>query len=156
MQSPTDIARDAAWEGVFGGGGELAGRAISGLFGRLIKGPRGLADATIEQTEALRAQAREIIEKGYRPTVAGATDESFRPILNRLQAVYEGVFPNQKAAQQNLDTVIAELRARGVVDESAINNLDAVVKNDIDNYYKTVDQKLADAQVRMDDAVREK
>ena len=154
MESPTDIARAAAYEAAFGAGGELAGRAISGIFGRLIKGPRGLTDATIEQTEALRAQAREIIEKGYRPTVAGATDESFRPILNRLQAVYEGVFPNQKAAQQNLDTVIAELRARGVVDESAINNLDAVVKNDIDNYYKTGDQKLADAQVRMDDAVR--
>jgi hypothetical protein len=98
MQSLTDIARDSAIEGAFGAAGEGVGRGISKLFGRIIKGPGG------EANEALRAQAREIINQGYRPTIAGATDEAFRPVLNRLQAVYEGVFPNQKAATQNLES----------------------------------------------------
>ena len=76
MQSPGEIARDAAMEGVFGAAGEGVGRGISKLFGRIIKGPGG------EANEALRAQARDVINRGYRPTVAGATSEEFRPILN--------------------------------------------------------------------------
>jgi len=148
MQSAGEIARDVAMEGVFGGLGEGVGRGISKLFGRIIKGPGG------EANEALRAQAREVINRGYRPTVAGATSEEFRPILNRLQAVYEGVFPNQKAAMQNLQQVVADLRAAGIADDSAINNLDEIVKKDITDYFASGDEKLAQAQRRMDDAVR--
>lgn len=148
MQSAGEIARDVAMEGAFGAAGEGVGRGISKIFGRLIKGPGG------EANEALRAQAREIINQGYRPTVAGATSESFRPILNRLQAVYEGVFPNEKAAMMNLQTVIRDLRAAGIADDSAINNLDEVVKRDIENYFASGDQQLANAQRRMDNAVR--
>ena len=148
MQSPTDIARDAAWEGGFAVLGEGVGRGISKLFGRIIKGPGGA------ENEALRAQAREVIDQGFRPTIAGATDEAFRPVLNRLQAVYEGVFPNQKAAMQNLEQSLAQMRAFGIADDTAINNLDEIVKRDIDNFYSTSDQKLANAQMRMDDAVK--
>ena len=148
MQSGTDIARDAAFEGVFAGGGELVGRGISKLFGRIIKGPGGA------ENEALRAQAREVIAKGFRPTIAGATDEAFRPVLNRLQAVYEGVFPNQKAAMQNLEQSLAQMRAFGIADDTAINNLDEIVKRDITDFYASADQKLANAQMRMDDAVK--
>jgi len=148
MQSAGEIARDTAMEGVFGGLGEGVGRGISKLFGRIIKGPGG------EANEALRAQARDVINRGYRPTVAGATSEEFRPILNRLQAVYEGVFPNQKAAMQNLQQVVADLRAAGIADDSAINNLDEIVKKDITDYFASGDETLAQAQRRMDDAVR--
>ena len=148
MQSGTDIARDAALEGVFTGLGEGVGRGISKLFGRIIKGPGGA------ENEALRAQAREVIAKGFRPTIAGATDEAFRPVLNRLQAVYEGVFPNQKAAMQNLEQSLAQMRALGIADDTAINNLDEVVKRDITDFYANADQKLANAQMRMDEAVK--
>ena len=148
MQSPTDIVRDSAIEGAFGMFGEGVGRGVSKLFGRIIKGPGGA------ENEALRAQARELIAKGFRPTVAGATDEAFRPVLNRLQAVYEGVFPNQKAAMQNLEESLAQMRAFGIADDTAINNLDEIVKRDIDNFYSTSDQKLANAQMRMDEAVK--
>ncbi len=148
LQSVGDIARDAAYEGVFGVVGEGVGRGVSKLFGRIIKGPGGA------ENEALRAQARELIGKGFRPTVAGATDEAFRPVLNRLQAVYEGVFPNQKAAMENLEQSLAQMRAFGIADDTAINNLDEIVKRDIDNFYSTSDQKLANAQMRMDDAVK--
>ena len=148
MQSAGEIARDAAMEGVFTGLGEGVGRGISKLFGRIIKGPGGA------ENEVLRAQARELIGKGLRPTVAGATDEAFRPVLNRLQAVYEGVFPNQKAAMQNLEQTLAQMRAFGIADDTAINNLDEIVKRDITDFYAGADQKLANAQMRMDDAVK--
>ena len=148
MQSPTDIVRDSAIEGAFGMFGEGVGRGVSKLFGRIIKGPGGA------ENEALRAQAREVIAKGFRPTIAGATDEAFRPVLNRLQAVYEGVFPNQKAAMQNLEQSLAQMRAFGIADDTAINNLDEIVKRDITDFYSSADQKLANAQMRMDDAVK--
>ncbi len=148
MQSAGQIAGDAAYEAVFGSLGEGVGRGISKLFGRIIKGPGG------EANEALRAQARDLINKGYRPTIAGSTDESFRPILNRLQAVYEGVFPNKKAAEINLQNVLNELRASGIADDAAINNLDEVVRRDIDGYFASADESLAAAQRNMDDAVK--
>jgi len=146
-QSAGEIARDVAFEGVFGAAGEGLGRGVSKIFGRIIKGPGG------EANEALRAQAREVINKGYRPTVAGATDEAFRPVLNRLQAVYEGVFPNKKAAELNLQQVLDDLYAAGISDKSAIKNLDEIVRKDIDAFYATADDALATAQRNMDDAV---
>ena len=146
-QSGGEIIRDAAFEGVFGVVGEGLGRTISGIFGRILKGPGGKAN------EALRAQAREIINKGYRPTVAGATDESFRPILNRLQAVYEGVFPSKGAADANLKGILDELRAVGIVDRTAIQNLEKAVSRDIHKIYGDADQALARANLDMNKAI---
>jgi len=139
-QSAGEIARDAAYEGVFGFFGEGVGRLISGAFGRLIKGPGG-ADAELK-----KAGARELLAKGFRPTIAGATDESFRPILNRLQAVYEGVFPNAKAAEANLRAVSEQIKGLGVVDDAAIEGLDKAVKADIDKLYKSADETLTEVQ----------
>ena len=147
-QSASEIARDTALEGLFGGLGEGVGRGISAIFGRLIKGPGG------EANEALRVKANNLIDQKFRPTVAGATSDSFRPVLNRLQAVYEGIFPNEKAALDNLNEALAQVRAAGIADDSAINNLDEIVKKDIREFYQTSDQALADAQAKMDSAVR--
>ena len=139
-QSAGEIARDAAYEGVFGFFGEGLGRLISGAFGRLIKGPGG-ADAELK-----KAGARELLAKEFRPTIAGATDETFRPILNRLQAVYEGVFPNAKAAEANLRAISEQIKGLGVVDDAAIEGLDKAVKADIDQLYKSADDTLAEVQ----------
>ena len=147
-QSASEIARDTALEGLFGGLGEGVGRGISAIFGRLIKGPGG------EANEALRVKANNLIDQKFRPTVAGATSDSFSPVLNRLQAVYEGNFPNEKAALDNLNEALAQVRAAGIADDSAINNLDEIVKKDIREFYQTSDQALADAQAKMDSAVR--
>jgi hypothetical protein len=46
------------------------------------------------------------------------------------------------------------MRRLGLADDAAINNLDEVVKNDINKFYRGADQTLADAQKSMDDAVR--
>jgi hypothetical protein len=146
-QSFQDVMRDAAFEGLFSAGGEGLGRGVSKLFGRMIKGPGG-AD-----NEVLRQQARELLDRNFRPTIAGATDEGFRPILNRLQSVYEAVFPNKKAATQNLDNVVAELRALRTVDPAALDDLSDIVRRDIDKLYSTADEDLLSAQKVLDTTV---
>jgi hypothetical protein len=146
-QSFQDVMRDAAFEGLFSAGGEGLGRGVSKLFGRMIKGPGGA------ENEVLRQQARELLDRNFRPTVAGATDEGFRPILNRLQSVYEAVFPNKKAATQNLDNVVAELRALRSVDPAALDDLSDIVRRDIDKLYSTADEDLLSAQKVLDTTV---
>lgn len=146
-QSFGDVMRDSAFEGAFSMAGEGVGRGVSKLFGRMIKGPGGA------ENEVLRQQARELLERNFRPTVAGATDEGFRPILNRLQSVYEAVFPNKKAATQNLDNIVAELRGLRTVDPAAIDDLSDIVRRDIDNLYSTADEKLLKAQQSLNTAV---
>lgn len=127
--------------------GEGVGRGISNLFGRIIKGPGG------EANEALRTEAREMLKRGIRPTIAGATSADFRPILNRLQAVYEGVFPNQKAAQNNLDILLKELRETANVGPNNLKDFERAVQNDIDAFYGSSANLLADAQKQLDAAI---
>lgn len=146
-QTFEDVMRDAAFEGVFSMAGEGLGRGISRLAGRLIKGPAGA------ENEALRQQAQDLINRGFRPTVEGATTEGFRPILNRLQGVYEAVFPNRKAATQNLNNIVAELRALRTVDPAAINDLSDIVRRDIDRLYSTADEDLLRTQKMLDTTV---
>lgn len=146
-QSFQDVMRDAAFEGLFSAGGEGLGRGVSKLFGRMIKGPGGA------ENEALRAQARELLDRNFRPTVAGATDEGFRPILNRLQSVYEAVFPNKKAATQNLDNIVSELRSLRTVDGAALDDLSDIVRRDIDKLYSTADEDLLSAQKMLNTTV---
>lgn len=146
-QSFQDVMRDSAFEGLFSAGGEGLGRGVSKLFGRMIKGPGGA------ENEALRAQARELLDRNFRPTVAGATDEGFRPILNRLQSVYEAVFPNKKAATQNLDNIVSELRALRTVDSAALDDLSDIVRRDIDKLYSTADEDLLSAQKMLNTTV---
>jgi hypothetical protein len=139
-QSFGDVMRDSAYEGVFSMAGEGVGRGIAKVFGRIIKGPKGA------ENEVLRKQARDLIDRGFKPTVGGATNEQFRPILNRMQALYENVFPNRKAATQNLDLIVEELRALRVVDDGAINDLSDAVRKDMGKLYATADEDLLAAQ----------
>ena len=138
-QNSGEILRDAAFEGLFAAGGEGFGRAISGLFGKLLKGPGG------KEADELRANARELINKGFRPTIAGATNESFRPILNRLQAVYEGVFPNKAAAEQNLRLILKDMKDLKLADTKVLQGFKGVVSKDLDEYYKNNSLKLSEA-----------
>jgi|TARA_B100000902_G_scaffold77575_1_gene82385 hypothetical protein len=147
-QSRDEILRDAAYEGVFGATGEVLGRGISSIFGRILKGS-GSAEA-----EAARAQGRELIKQKFRPTVEGAAP-GVRPVLNRLQAIYEGVFPNQKAADENLRLIKAELKAMGTVDDVALDNLERVVKQDIQNMFTTSGQSVQAAQRALDTEIEE-
>jgi hypothetical protein len=146
-QSLSEVGRAAAFEGGFALFGEGVGRTLSNVFGRLIKGPGGAAN------EVLRAEAREIIERGLQPTVAGATSSEFRPILNRLQAVYEGVFPNQKAAENNLRILMGDLQEVASVDITKLKDFENAVMRDIDTFYGNSQNLLADTQKTLDQAV---
>ena len=79
--------KDAIFEGALGFAGEGVGRAISGLFGRIIKGGGAGPEA-----ELARQQGRALRQQGFKPLFEGAAP-GVRPILNRIQAVAEGVFP---------------------------------------------------------------
>ena len=138
-QTPEEIERDARFEAAFAAGGEGIGRAISGLFGKLLKGPGG------KEADELRANARELLQKGFRPTIAGATNESFRPILNRLQAVYEGVFPNKFAAENNLRLILKDMKDLNLADTKTLQGLKNVVSKDLSKYYRNNATKLSDA-----------
>ena len=102
-ETDADLGRGALGEFLLGGTGELGGRALAAFFGRVLKGSG--ADSANEA----RAVAREVIAGGGRPTVRAANES---PILGRLQAIYEGVFPNKKAAQANADFVARELSSK--------------------------------------------
>jgi len=146
-QSASDIAFDVAAEGVYSLFGDVAGRGISKVIGRAVKGPGG------EAAEAQRAAGRGMIERDLRPVIGGATSEGFRPILNRIQAIYEGVFPNEAAAKQNLDILLNELRGMaGVVNisEDAIKNLGVAARRKIDERYASESNLLAGLQKQVD------
>ena len=139
-QSFGDVMRDSAYEGVFSMAGEGVGRGVSKVFGRIIKGPGGA------ENEVLRKQARDLIARDFQPTIGGATGEQFRPILNRMQALYENVFPNKKAATQNLDLIVKELRDLRIVDPKAVDDLSDAVRKDMGKLYATADEDLLAAQ----------
>jgi len=147
-QSFGDVMRASALEGAFSVFGEGVGRGLSNVFGRMIKGPGGA------KNEVLRQQARELIDRGFRPTIEGATDEGFRPILNRLQSVYEAVFPNKEAATQNLNQIVKELEALRVIDPKYLDDLSDVVRRDIDDLYSNSTESLLKAQQALDVATR--
>lgn len=146
-QSPSDVAYDVAMEGVFSFAGDTIGRGISNVIGRVVKGPGG------EAAEAQRAAGRGLVERDLRPVIGGATSEGFRPILNRLQAIKEGVFPNENAAKQNLNILLKELReVAGVVNisEDAIKNLGVAARKKIEERYASESNLLAGLQKQVD------
>ena len=142
-QTSDEILRDAALEGAFGVFGEGLGRGLSRIFGRLIKGS-GSAEA-----EIVRAEGRQFIQQGFQPTLEGAAP-NLRPILGRLQAIYEGVFPNTRAASTNLKRVIEELGKIRTIDDASLETLETTIKKDISKIYDDVDAKVVAQQRALD------
>lgn len=146
-QSFDDVMRDVAFEGAFGMLGEGLGRGISAAAGRLIKGPGS------EAGEASRAKLRELLGRGFRPTVSGGGGDDFRPIMGRVQGMYEAIFPNKKAAELNAKTIVDELRSLRVVDEARLNDLSDILKKDVDRIYGTAADNLVRAERILDTTV---
>lgn len=148
-QDLASVGRTAAYEAVAGAVGEGVGRGIAAVGGRLIKGPGG------DIANEARTLGREALEQGARPTVKAATT---RPILGRLQAIYEGVFPNQAAAKANGEAVlkrVQELKAQqGIVDDINYKAIRSALQKDIDRIYGTPEQLLKDANKNLDTVVQ--
>ena len=157
-ETDEELCEQAKKEFVFGLTGEAGGRALSAFFGRLFKG------SGAQNANEARTLARDIIQDGGKPTVR-ATNES--AILGRLQAIYEGVFPNAKAARANADFVAGRLAsglkaakvrsAEGV--EGAAQTPDKekileLLQRDINNIYGSADDLVKEANKNLDEMVQ--
>lgn len=135
------VGRQAVIESALGAAGEGVGRGISAGFARLIKGPGG------DAANAARREVRAALAKGARPTVRAANTS---PILGRLQAIYEGVFPNKAAAQQNADAVLQQIQKiqqeRGIAGEFDYASLRGIINKDIERIYGTPEGLLKMAE----------
>ena len=157
-ETDEELGEGVKREFVFGLTGEAGGRALSALLGRLLKG------SGAQNANEARTLARDIIQDGGKPTVR-ATNES--AILGRLQAIYEGVFPNAKAARANADFVAGRLAsglkaakvrsAEGV--EGAAQTPDKekileLLQRDINNIYGSADDLVKEANKNLDEMVQ--
>ncbi len=138
-QDKGQLAADVAWEGAMGFLGEGLGRGVSRVLGRFLKGSGG------EAAEQGKVLGREMLAKGYRPTIEGAAPGAFS-ILGRAQAIYEGVIPNKGAAIQNLNALKKDLIDLGAKDDAGLTSLMGSIKKDIEKIYGTPAEKLAAAQ----------
>ena len=115
-QGDDEVYKDIALTGMLYGAGEVIGRGIFAIARRFLKGPGPEPDpsrvlqlmeqnpnmseskATIIAREERKKELRTAVDSGARPTVE---EVSGKAITNRLQAIYEGIFPNRKAAELN-------------------------------------------------------
>ena len=117
-QTNKEILTDVAIQGLIEGAGEGIGRGIGAGIKRLIKGKGAVADpervaafrkqglsrkdATKAAREEQSAVNREIVEGGGSIPAITLTG---KPILGRSQAIWESIFPNDKAVAQNVEYV---------------------------------------------------
>ena len=141
MQDSSDLIKGSAFEFGAGAIGESGGRLLSSALGRLIKG------SGAKSANDARAIAREILKEGGAPTVRAVNESA---ILGRLQAIYEGVFPNKKAAEKNAkfvsDAIERAVKQSGLKGTSA--NSDEVfnlIQRDLNEIYGTSDDLINQA-----------
>tara|TARA_R110001583_G_scaffold20056_3_gene77812 strand:+ start:2149 stop:5670 length:3522 start_codon:yes stop_codon:yes gene_type:complete len=150
-QTALEVGKDAAWEGVFGAGGEGLGRLLSRAFGRIFKG------SASKEAEEAKTIGRAMRESNFKPSVEGAAPGAFG-IVTRLQAIYEGISPNKKAASENVDALIAKLKGllgtelKGTSEE-AIDNLGKTIQDDVQKLYSSFDEILANSEKALEGQV---
>ena len=147
-QSGREVRNQAFLEGILGAGGEVGGRALAKGFSLLFKGSGS------PTANATRAEARKLIAEGARPTVRATNDA---PIMGRLQAIYEGVFPNKAAAQKNADFIAKKIEetksARGIQEDVDYNSLMKTLQDDIDRIYGEPADMLKNAENNLKNVV---
>ena len=124
-------------------------------IGELIAGGMGRQAATKIAREEAKTELRRAVKgdkaagiTGARPTVS---EVSQKAIMGRMQSIYEGIFPNAKAAAQNLDfvkTTLGRLGA-GEIDDVTAKSL---LKDQLDAISAQVSNQMKNANV--DETVR--
>jgi len=113
-QTDEEIYGDIGKWGLYYGLGEGVGRALFGIGRYLLKGKGPVVDpvavdafkrqgfsnkqAAILAREKSKGLYREAIKEGARPTIRTISGKA---ITGRIQAIYEGIFPNNAAAEKN-------------------------------------------------------
>ena len=163
-QADDEVYGNIALTGAFYGLGEGLGRGLFAVGRRLIKGPGprpdpnrieqivatgvGRAAATRIAREEAKTELRAAVKAGAAPTVQ---EVSQKAILGRMQSIYEGIFPNAKAAAKNLDfvkTTLGRLSA-GEIDDATAKSL---LKQQTDSISAQVSRAMKMADV--DESVR--
>lgn len=153
-QTDDEIQRDAIYEGLFAGGGEIVGRGLSRAFGLLIKsrGPQRIGEESADQA---RSRIAQIVKDGGRPTIDEATGA---PILGRLQAIYEGVFPNRGAAKANASYVINQInKVKGTlnISDDTIEGLQKELNSEISKQFDDASLAVGKQQVEVEKMIGE-
>jgi len=153
-QTDDEIKRDALYESLFAGGGEIVGRGLSRAFGLLIKsrGPQKVGDETVDQA---RTRIAQIVKDGGRPTIDQATGA---PILGRLQAIYEGVFPNRGAAKANANYVVNQInRVKGDLNlsDETVDGLKKELNDQISKQFDDASLKVGRQQAEVQSIIQE-
>jgi len=166
-QSDDEVWGDVALTAALYGVGEGLGRFVWAAGRRLIKGggPRpdpALIEKLMDKTGAALSRAaatriaredaktklRTAVSEGAAPTIAAVSGKA---LLGRAQSIYEGIFPNLKAAAKNFDFVkktLGRLEA-GEIDDTAARAL-------LSRQAEAISTQVADAMknASVDDAVR--
>lgn len=108
--------------------------------------------------EEVKTELRVAVREGAAPTIG---EVSQKAITSRIQAIYEGIFPNQKAALKNRDyitKVMKDFGAGNITEEQAKINLkkqgDAISANIADTMEKAnVDEALRIANKHMNEVI---
>ena len=173
-QTSGEDAKNFFYEVLLGAGGEVGGRLLSRLFGRIIKGPGG-PEANLAREEARKVMAGEIapatvkidpvtgkaipgsgeLVKGA-PTVRSAT---LAPLLGRSQAFFEGVFPNKAIATRNARhlqvsylNLLRDIKPGKISEEQAkklSDDLFSSLEKDIDRMYSGPEALVKNAEAAL-------
>jgi hypothetical protein len=140
-ETDAELGRAALGEFLATAGGEGIGRGVTAVLGRIFKGAGG------DSVNETRRIAREAISEGASPTLRAANES---PILGRLQAIYEGVYPNKKAAEANARFVSknlsGKLKEAGFTGKSTEpEKLFQLLDRDIKKIYGTPEELVNDA-----------
>jgi len=142
----------ALWAGgrrlIKGAGARPDPARIAELVSKKIAGGMGRAEATKIAREEAKTELRRAVKAGAAPTVS---EVSQKAIMGRMQSIYEGIFPNAKAAAQNLEfvqTTLGRLGA-GEIDDVTAKSL---LKDQLDAVSAQVSNQMKNANV--DETVR--
>lgn len=158
LQSDDEIYGDIAITGALYGLGEGIGRTVFAVGRRLIKGPGPKADpavverliergmsrpaANIAAREEAKTELRAAVKAGARPTIR---EVSGKAIMGRLQSIYEGIFPNAKAAGKNfryVTQILDDMGAGRITEAEAkegLNRQAQAISAHISNLMKNAD-----------------
>ena len=142
----------ALWAGgrrlIKGAGARPDPARIAALVGTKMAAGMTRAEATKIAREQAKTELRRAVKSGAAPTVS---EVSQKAIMGRMQSIYEGIFPNAKAAAQNLDfvkTTLGRLGA-GEIDDATAKSL---LKDQLDAISAQVSNQMKNANV--DETVR--
>jgi hypothetical protein len=160
-QTDREVYGQVALEGLLMGGFEGVFRGLFAGLRRLTKGPGTIDDETVARlvenkvdVDVAKALSREQsrvksgaqVRQGAAPTIYEATG---KPIMGRLQAIWDGIFPNDKAAFKNRQYVM------GILSKHADGDLgDEALKRALQENATDISNLVRNSMVDPNEAIR--